>query len=202
MQPLYDAIGVTYGTTRRADPALTEALARYLGISPEGTFLDLACGTGNYTCALEMLGGRWHGIDISNEMLDQAKSKSKSVVWRHADAGALPYADRTFDGVICTLAIHHFAELSMRSVGRGSTFKALVLSISLTGFRTCFYIPARTAQSSIWMLLFAPTFHLLRRCVRRRNSNKALLRSNLISKKTAFERSRSAVPARPGTTRT
>jgi len=118
--PLYNSIGTTYDATRRADPEITRALAGFIGLRDDALFLDLACGTGNYTCALAALGGRWHGIDISDEMLGRAASKSREIEWRLGSADSLPYHDGMFDGVICTLAIHHFPELGrpFREVAR------------------------------------------------------------------------------------
>lgn len=110
-EPLYDHIGSTYGITRRADPQIAHAISRYVEARPQAAFLDLGCGTGNYTSALASLGGQWHGIDISNAMLEQARAKRLDVAWVRADAAALPFGDRTFDGAICTLAIHHFPRL-------------------------------------------------------------------------------------------
>lgn len=119
MKPLYDSIGTTYGATRRADPAIVETLARRLRLreSPGEAFLDLACGTGNYTYALAALGGRWQGVDVSRTMLDKALARSNSastahpVAWRLGNALSLPFADGVFRGVSCTLATHHFPEI-------------------------------------------------------------------------------------------
>jgi ubiquinone/menaquinone biosynthesis C-methylase UbiE len=109
--PLYDRIGAGYDATRRADPAIVATLARLLGLSSAGNYLDLACGTGHYTAALAARGGRWHGIDASQRMLEPARRQGKGIDWRQGDASALPYEARHFDGVMCTLAIHHFADL-------------------------------------------------------------------------------------------
>lgn len=111
MQHLYDSIGTEYGATRRADPTITRTLAQLAGVRDGARFLDLACGTGNYTCALASLGGSWHGIDISDAMLRQAAEKRDDIEWREGSADALPYRDRSFNGAICTLAIHHFPSL-------------------------------------------------------------------------------------------
>ena len=111
MPALYDAIGATYGATRRADQGIVRALAAYIEPHGRANYLDLGCGTGNYTCALAALGGSWYGVDASAEMLAQAKRKSQSVSWTLGQAESLPYASDTFSGVVCTLAIHHFAAL-------------------------------------------------------------------------------------------
>jgi SAM-dependent methyltransferase len=108
---LYDSIGVGYGSTRRADPAITATLARHLQLRADARFLDLACGSGNYSIALAALGGQWQGLDQSRQMLERARERSTQVGWLHGDAGALPFAPQQFDGVVCTLAIHHFPAL-------------------------------------------------------------------------------------------
>jgi ubiquinone/menaquinone biosynthesis C-methylase UbiE len=73
MHSLYDVIGATYTRSRRADPAISRALAQELQLTPSGAYLDLACGTGNYTVALSSLGGAWSAIDVSEVMLAQAR---------------------------------------------------------------------------------------------------------------------------------
>jgi SAM-dependent methyltransferase len=109
--PLYDSIGQTYRTTRHADPTILNRLASLLGIRNDGVYLDLACGTGNYTVELAALGGSWHGVDISRTLLDQAAARSTEVEWQQGSADALPYESGSFDGVVCSLAIHHFPDL-------------------------------------------------------------------------------------------
>jgi ubiquinone/menaquinone biosynthesis C-methylase UbiE len=108
---LYDTIGASYGATRRADSGILGELAKHVELRAGDEFLDLGCGTGNYTCALAAAGGQWHGVEPSAEMLEQAKSKGRQVSWMLADAQSLPYEDDTFAGAICTLAIHHFPAL-------------------------------------------------------------------------------------------
>lgn len=84
MPALYDTIGSTYVHSRRADPGIVQALARQLRLAPGGAYLDLACGTGNYTAALSGLGGQWSAVDVSRVMLDQARPKG-----RHPAGGLL-----------------------------------------------------------------------------------------------------------------
>lgn len=153
MQSLYNSIGATYGATRRADPEILRALAQYSGLTVEGSFLDLGCGTGNYTCALAALGGHWHGIDISSEMLEQAKAKSQRVAWHHGTADELPYPERCFAGAICTLAIHHFPNLHssfseiyrVLSAGRFIVFTAF--PEQMRGYWLCHYFPQMMERS-------------------------------------------------------
>ncbi len=110
-QALYNRIGSGYDTTRRADPYLASRLAHYLAPQADSNYLDLACGTGNYTAALAAHGGRWRGIDLSVKMLAEARVKHPTTPLALANTAALPFSAATFDGVLCTLAIHHFADL-------------------------------------------------------------------------------------------
>ncbi len=108
--PLYDTIGTGYDITRRADPFIVSELAREL-CPGEGDYLDLACGTGNYTVALASLGGRWSGVDQSGTMIDAASAKSTAIRWEVGSVDRLPFEDGTFTGATCILAIHHFPSL-------------------------------------------------------------------------------------------
>lgn len=110
--PLYDHIGVNYDVTRRADPYLTERLARHVGLQRGRRYLDIACGTGNYTVELASRGGSWHGIDLSSGMLRSARLKNDCISLLRADAVALPFRDGSFDGAVCTMALHHLPDLA------------------------------------------------------------------------------------------
>ncbi|MEH2328461.1 class I SAM-dependent methyltransferase [Nostoc sp.] len=108
---VYEQIGKGYDLTRRADPDIAARLAIKLQINSHSSYLDVGCGTGNYTIALAKHGGVWHGVDQSKQMIDTAKNKNNTVTWQVAQVEALPYADRSFSGGLCTLAIHHFVAI-------------------------------------------------------------------------------------------
>ena len=104
---LYDTIGRTYDTTRKADPTLTRCLVRHLNFRRGARYLDIGCGTGNYTVALQQLGARMHGLELTSTMIAKARAKSDRVRWIQGDAEALPFRDRSFDGAMGTFTIHH-----------------------------------------------------------------------------------------------
>ncbi|MFN0134702.1 MAG: class I SAM-dependent methyltransferase [Phycisphaerae bacterium] len=106
----YNVIGRTYDATRRADPGITERLAALLEATPGSRIVDIACGTGNYTCALAQRGLTLTGIDCSEVMLSAAREKSTEIAWHVGAVEQLPFADATFDCATCTLAIHHFTD--------------------------------------------------------------------------------------------
>jgi SAM-dependent methyltransferase len=84
-------------------------LATLLDVPSDAICLDVACGTGNCTTAMAASRGRWHGVEISLRMLSEAHTSR--VQWVLGDALALPFAAGSFTRVMCTLAIHHFANL-------------------------------------------------------------------------------------------
>jgi ubiquinone/menaquinone biosynthesis C-methylase UbiE len=107
----YDSIGTGYDTVRAADPGLAEGFLARLKLSRGAHLLDLACGTGNYTRSFADADLKVTGIDRSGLMLTSARVKSPTMAFCLGDTSALPFADRFFDGAVCCLAIHHFAEL-------------------------------------------------------------------------------------------
>ncbi|WP_078596167.1 class I SAM-dependent methyltransferase [Evansella clarkii] len=111
MTALYDEIGLAYDTTRKADPEITGRLRNHLQVTDGSKVLDIACGTGNYTVALQETGLQMTGTDISKEMIAKAKEKSSLIQWELADAKRLPFNNNTFSGAACILSIHHFDEL-------------------------------------------------------------------------------------------
>ena len=110
--PVYDHIGKTYDATRKADPAIVAELCQLLSPKTDGCYLDLACGSGNYTVALAAQGLKMTGIDISNEMLTKARAKSNAIEWFLGNAKQLPFEAQAFTGVTCILATHHLDELT------------------------------------------------------------------------------------------
>ena len=77
----------------------------------------LDVGTGNGGTLHELgawasnAGRRWHmvGVDKSAQVIRLARRWENLPVLR-ADGLALPFADRSFDAVLCTLTLHHFPE--------------------------------------------------------------------------------------------
>ncbi|MSQ13354.1 MAG: methyltransferase domain-containing protein [Dehalococcoidia bacterium] len=105
---LYDRIGRTYDVTRQADPYIASRLTAFLDPKPNEFYLDVGCGSGNYTSALTATGPRMVGVDLSTVMLRSARQKSPPLACALGDASALPFHDRAFQGAVSTLALHHF----------------------------------------------------------------------------------------------
>lgn len=150
----YDTIGTGYDTTRKADPYLTERLAALLALAPGAQVLDVGCGTGNYTTALEQCGSRMTGLDPSERMLEEARGKSSTITWVNGRAEDLPFPNAVFDGAIATLTTHHWDDLTMgfRQMHRVLRMGAPLVILTSTpeqmrGYWLCHYFPGIMERS-------------------------------------------------------
>jgi ubiquinone/menaquinone biosynthesis C-methylase UbiE len=107
----YDKIGTGYNSTRQADPYLTERLYYQLQPKTDRLYLDIGCGTGNYTCTLADKGLNFIGVEPSEKMLSEAKIRNQHINWFKGRAEQIPTEDEVFDGIIATLTIHHWTDL-------------------------------------------------------------------------------------------
>ncbi len=106
----YNAIGKGYNQTRYADPYLTGRFLYYLEPQPEGWYLDIGCGTGNYTRAMAQKGYAFTGIDPSSEMLSKARDQYPGMDWRYGRVEELPLENESVDGATAILTTHHWED--------------------------------------------------------------------------------------------
>ena len=90
-------------------------LARRAAAQRPAAVLEVAAGTGVVTRALDkVLGGaRIVATDLNQPMLDFARlhhDHADRIEWRQADALALPFADRSFDIVLCQFGAMFFPD--------------------------------------------------------------------------------------------
>lgn len=110
-KPLYETIGTSYDQTRAADPEITAGLFRLLGEPKGEAVLDLASGSGNYTCALAELGASMTGVEVSESMVQKAKEKHAGIDWQVGDARKMAFSDDSFKGALCTFAVQHIQDI-------------------------------------------------------------------------------------------
>ena len=105
--------------TRTSFHTSSERLQEVLDLTrpkPGDLALDVATGTGNTAFALAPYVRRVIGVDVTPEMLDQARRLTaeraiKNVDWVLADAAKLPFQDETFDVYTVRAAPHHFHDV-------------------------------------------------------------------------------------------
>jgi ubiquinone/menaquinone biosynthesis C-methylase UbiE len=105
---VYDAGFVQAFIYRPVQDVVLDAL-RELGPS---RIADVGCGTGQLAAriATELRPPVMYGIDLSQEMLQQARARSDAVKWIHGAAEQLPLGDGSVDVVTSTEAFHWFRQ--------------------------------------------------------------------------------------------
>ncbi|MFZ5827232.1 MAG: methyltransferase domain-containing protein [Bacillota bacterium] len=96
------------------DLALLPELA---GLTGQEEVLDVATATGHTAFALAPHARRVVGVDLTPEMLLQARQEAEArsvsnVTFQEGDAEHLPFPNNSFDVVTCRIAAHHFPNLA------------------------------------------------------------------------------------------
>lgn len=105
----YFELQASWGVTKHfGGTEVTDELVRLCQIDRGAYVLDVGCGTGMTPRYLvETIGCRVVGIDLSDRMIAWSKRRSQRAqldalaTFSVADAQQLPFADQTFDAVIC-----------------------------------------------------------------------------------------------------
>ncbi len=87
--------------------AAVEAAVAALQLRPGETILDAACGTGSTVRQYAGPGVSVTALDVSMRSLRILKRSHSSVRYVRGDLTALPFADASFDKVVCANAIQH-----------------------------------------------------------------------------------------------
>ena len=76
--------------------------------------LDVGCGAGALARSLSSRGVCVVGVDPNDEVLAAARRAVPTGTFHRADAQALPFADRSFDGVVFLNSLHHVPKSDIR----------------------------------------------------------------------------------------
>lgn len=97
------------------EPYATD-LARRVGVAGVGSILEIACGTGRLTRQLRKHlapSTRLVATDLNEPMIDYARRQlndTANIEWKPADATMLPFADASFDAVVCGFGVMFFPD--------------------------------------------------------------------------------------------
>jgi len=153
-EPIYNTIGLGYNTTRRADPYITGRMLANLEPAPNGIYLDLGCGTGNYLQTFTKTGHQFYGADPSDTMLNTAKERCPNAIIVKATAENLPFEDNSFNGATAMFTMHHWNDQQQglnelyRVLKPGS--RAVFLSFTaeqMDGYWLAYYFPKMIKRS-------------------------------------------------------
>jgi ubiquinone/menaquinone biosynthesis C-methylase UbiE len=113
----YDWMAAAYCVGREG--RMRERTLDVAGVTAGDRVLDVCCGTGTLALAAQRrvgAAGAAYGVDASGEMIARARAKASRqglpVEFEIAAAQSLPFADASFDVVLCTLALHHLPDES------------------------------------------------------------------------------------------
>jgi ubiquinone/menaquinone biosynthesis C-methylase UbiE len=89
-------------TTRLVEPLLDAA-----GVGRGDRVLDVASGPGYVAAGAAACGATVKGIDVAEAMISLARRLHPPLEFRHGDAEALPFPDRSFDAVVGNFIMLH-----------------------------------------------------------------------------------------------
>jgi demethylmenaquinone methyltransferase / 2-methoxy-6-polyprenyl-1,4-benzoquinol methylase len=97
-----------------------QAAVNALAARPDGSYLDVCCGTGDLALTIaRRMGerGKVTGLDFSGNMLEVARDRGArgnvacELAWQQGDAQNLPFADGQFDGAIISFGLRNLTDL-------------------------------------------------------------------------------------------
>ena len=102
-----DSYGLLTGriTARFVEPLLDAA-----GVGPGTRLLDVGTGPGDAARRATERGATATGVDIAGPVVELARKRHGGVRFLRADAEELPFADRSFDALVCNFAINHLPQ--------------------------------------------------------------------------------------------
>ncbi len=115
----YDAVAQEY-TERFSGELAHKPLDRELlhrfssAVGAGGVVFDLGCGPGETTAFLHACGVSVQGLDLSPELVRQARQLYPALAFTAADMLALPLADESAAGIVAFYAIVHFSPAQLR----------------------------------------------------------------------------------------
>lgn len=176
----YDKIGENYNNTRKADKKLVENLINLLKPLKTGIYLDIGCGTGNYTDAIQKRGFQFIGIDPSEKMLKEAKEKNDNITWKVGTAERTNLTKNYVDGIIGTLTIHHWDDLNLG-------FKELYSVLKNNG-KIVIFTSTPKQMKGYWLNHYFPKMlaDSIRQMPALDNIKKAMIKAGFISVKTEY----------------
>ena len=95
---------------------LNEQIAIEQGlVGRSGIVLDIPCGTGRYFEIYRRLGLDFIGMDVSEDMMVQARAKDGKAHINYGDIMNIPLSDNRADYTVCTRLLNFFTEDEMKS---------------------------------------------------------------------------------------
>jgi SAM-dependent methyltransferase len=117
----HDSLAATYHDFFTPITALAiQPLLDAAGAGAGSNLLDIATGPGTVAAKAKALGAPCIGVDLSPGMIALARVSHPDIDFRIAEVEHLPFADRSFDAVVCNFGLGHFPwpEAALAECGR------------------------------------------------------------------------------------
>lgn len=119
LRAVYDEIASHFSKTRAYPwPEVQEFLDSTTVEESDAVGVDVGCGNGRHTELLDPLVDRTVGIDVSRELLDEARAKMNAGGWRgqllQGDAESLPVGTDAVAVAVYVATLHHLADREAR----------------------------------------------------------------------------------------
>ena len=110
------------GAETTDNEAESRCLYELLGLQQGSRVLDVPCGEGRHALQLAQRGCQLTGVDITEELLDLARSRAKEIdvdiTWHHDDMRALPW-QQEFDAAYCMGSFGFFDDAGHEAFVKG-----------------------------------------------------------------------------------
>jgi SAM-dependent methyltransferase len=105
----HDSLATTYHDFFTPITALAiQPLLDAAGAGAESNLLDIATGPGSVAAKARGRGAACIGVDLSPGMIALARVSHPDIDFRVAEVEHLPFADRSFDAIVCNFGLGHF----------------------------------------------------------------------------------------------
>ena len=105
----HDSLAATYHDFFTPITALAiQPLLDAAGVGAGSNLLDIATGPGSVAAKAASLGAACIGVDLSPGMIALARSSHPDIDFRVAEVEHLPFAEGSFDAVVCNFGLGHF----------------------------------------------------------------------------------------------
>ena len=105
----HDSLAATYHDFFTPITALAiQPLLDAAGVGAGSNLIDIATGPGSVAAKARRLGAACIGVDLSPGMIALARVSHPDIDFQVAEVEHLPFADRSFDAVVCNFGLGHF----------------------------------------------------------------------------------------------
>ena len=102
----YNKHAAQWNSTHDDADFYTKEYRKYKALLPQGSVLEIGCGTGRDTLKLMQLGYTYLGTDVAKNLLKSAQKRAPGASFQNIDIYSMDYSEK-FDGFWCAAVMLH-----------------------------------------------------------------------------------------------